>query len=349
MAPRRKGKGIAFFKARKQRAVTQGDVKRAELVGIQQGAAAAVGKAFGGGNGKKKKNGNGGTGNGGGGTLRCWDAFNPAHLALPRAVAPYTIIRTTAIWNPSDTDENSRRFCLFAPTLDVSADAGQWTNIYAFSSNKLMTDVKSISSGIKQHAFVGMNTGSWKAASVTPSAFSVQIMNPEAMATSEGMVYIGRALNKVNMSESDLTETFQSVVDNLVSYGAPRLCSAGKLALRGVQVDSIPNNMSELARFSTLREHADGVTFGLSTANVSHQEGFNPIFIYNPNQVKLQVLVCCEWRVRFDPSNPAYAACRMHAPSSDNTWYNTLRKGAEMGSAVVDIAEKAAQLGSMIR
>jgi len=211
-----------------------------------------------------------------------------------------------------------------------------------------MTDALNVSAGATQHAFAGMNTASWKAASVVPSAFSIQIMNPEAMATTTGMVYVGRCLNKVNLSEGDLTKTFQSVVDNLVSYSAPRLCSAGKLALRGVQVDSIPNNMSQLANFTTLKE-AITASFTLSASNYQHQEGFNPIFIYNPNQVALQVLVCCEWRVRFDPSNPAYAACRMHEPSTDHTWYETLRKGAEMGSAVVDIAEKAVQLGKAIR
>jgi hypothetical protein len=342
MAP---GKGMAFFKAKKDRAtVTQADVNRAELTGIKQGAAAAVGKAFGS-TGKKKKEkrhkdvdcvGD----------LRCWDAFDPLHLPLPRAVAPYTTIRTTAIWNPSD--ENNRTFALFAPSLDVSADAGQWSTSYALSSNKLMTDALSITDGVTQHVFEGMSSTSWKAASVVPSAFSVQIMNPEAMATTEGMVYIGRCLNKVNLSEGTLSKNFQSVVDNLVSYSAPRLCSAGKLALRGVQVDSIPNNMSQLANFTTLKDTTTK-TFTLDQTNVSHMEGFNPIFIYNPNQVALQVLVCCEWRVRFDPSNPAYAACRMHAPSTDHTWYETLRKGADMGAAVVDIAEKAVQLGRAIR
>jgi len=336
---------MAFFKAKKAQAVTQADVNRAELTGIKQGAAAAVGKAFGA-TGKKKKEKRQKEGGYGGDCLRCWDAFDPAHLPLPRAVAPYTTIRTTAIWNPSD--DNNRTFALFAPSIDVASDGGQWNSSYAISSNKLMTDALNVSAGATQHAFAGMNTASWKAASVVPSAFSIQIMNPEAMATTTGMVYVGRCLNKVNLSEGDLTKTFQSVVDNLVSYSAPRLCSAGKLALRGVQVDSIPNNMSQLANFTTLKE-AITASFTLSASNYQHQEGFNPIFIYNPNQVALQVLVCCEWRVRFDPSNPAYAACRMHEPSTDHTWYETLRKGAEMGSAVVDIAEKAVQLGKAIR
>jgi hypothetical protein len=343
MAP---GKGMAFFKAKKARAVTQADVNQAELTGIKQGAAAAVGKAFGSGTTGKKKKEKRQKDVDHGGDLRCWDAFDPMHLPLPRAVAPYTTIRTTAIWNPSD--DNNRTFALFAPSLNVSSDAGQWSTSYAISSNKLMTDVLSVADGVQQHVFEGMLNASWKAASVTPSAFSVQIMNPGAMATTEGMVYIGRCLNKVNLSEGDLTKTFQSVVDNLVSYSAPRLCSAGKLALRGVQVDSIPNNMSQLANFTTLRD-ATNKTFTLSDTNAAHQEGFNPIFIYNPNQVPIQVLVCCEWRVRFDPSNPAYAACRMHAPSTDHTWYETLRKGADMGAAVIDIAEKAVQLGRAVR
>jgi len=337
MAP---GKGAAFFKAKKAKAITRAELNRAELTGIQQGAASAVSKAFGNSSEKEEDD------KSGEGTLRCWDAFDPAHLALPRAVAPYTVIRTTAIWNPSDN--NNRTFALFSPTINVGSDGGQWTSGYANSTNKLLTDTLNVTDGMKSHVFEGMSNASWIAASVVPSAFSVQIMNPEAMATTEGMVYIGRCLNKVNLSEGDLTKTFQSVVDNLVSYSAPRLCSAGKLALRGVQVDSIPNNMSKLANFTTLKEETGGA-FTLSAANYRHQEGFNPIFIYNPNQVAIQVLVCCEWRVRFDPGNPAYAACRMHPPSTDHTWYETLCRGAEMGAAVVDIAEKAVQLGQAIR
>jgi len=322
------------------------------LTGIKQGAGKSVSVAFG--SGKGKGNGNGKkkgkpgkstkkASRGPGSTLACWDAFSPAHLPLPRAVAPYTIIRMTAIWDPDNDDQ--RRFCLFGPHISTSHDAGQWNSYYAMSANQAMTGVTlGSTNGATHWAFDSMTSHSWDAASVTPASFSIQVMNPEALQTSHGMLYMGRCHNKVHVAESDLSRTWYDIATDLVSYSNPRLCSAGKLALRGVQVDAVPNNMSELAKFTSLDQHKDE-DFTLSSGNSIHGEGFNPIFLYNPDAVKVQVLVCCEWRVRFDPSNPAYAACRSHRPASDGQWWETMNKATALGSGVVDIAERVAQLG----
>lgn len=320
-------------------------------VGVKQGAGSTVPVAFGpppppswkkqGQRGKKRR-GKAGKQQRNGTNMSHWDAFAPQHLSLPRAVAPYTVIRTTAIWNP--LTDNQRRFALFGPSISASNDAGQWSSYFALGANVPMTGLRSATDGVTQYAFASMLSDSWKAASVTPSAFSIQVLNPEALQTSTGMVYIGRCKNKVNMSEGDNSTSFQELADNLVSYSNPRMCSAGKLALRGVQVDAVPNNMSELAKFTTLGQGSSGNTT-LSSTNTIHQEGFNPIFLYNPNAVDLQVLVCCEWRVRFDPSNPAYAACRMHKPSTDSNWSANLEKAVAAGSGVMDIVEKVARVG----
>lgn len=322
-------------------------------VGVKQGAGATVPVAFGpppppgcgkkqGQRSRKRRNRSGKQQSRGGANLSHWDAFAPQHLALPRAVAPYTVIRTTAIWSPDTDDE--RRFALFGPSLDVSIDAGQWTAAYCVGANKPLTELQSAPAGVRWYSFESMLTGSWQAASVVPSAFSIQVLNPEALQTTSGMVYIGRCKNKVHMSVGNNNATFKTLAEDLVSYSNPRMCSAGKLGLRGVQVDGVPNNMSELAKFTSLRQYGGG-DYTLGPANGLHQDGFNPIFIYNPGAVKLQVLVCCEWRVRFDPSNPAYAACRMHKPSTDSSWSNNLEKAVAAGSGVMDIVEKVARVG----
>jgi len=274
-----------------------------------------------------------------------WDAFAEPHLALPRAVAPYTVIRTTAIWNP--TQDDRRRFALFGPVMNTSAitsDGGRWTNAYCLSANVSLSSLRNSTNGVIMDTFGSMSSSSWEAASVTPAAFSIQILNPEALQDSSGMVYIGRCKNKVNMSQGDNNSSFQDLVDNLVSYSNPRMCSAGKLALRGVQVDGVPNNMSELAKFTTIKSTPQTL-ITLDSTNAEHQEGFNPIFIYNPNAVDLQVLVCCEWRVRFDPSNPAYAACKMRKPSTDSSWAAHMESAVALGSGVVDIVEQVARVG----
>lgn len=279
------------------------------------------------------------------GADQCWNAFHPSHLPLPRAVAPYTVIRTTAIWNPSTEDQ--RRFVLFGPAIESVSDGGQWSNTFALGINAPLSELRSAGGKAQRYTFGAMREASWNAASVVPSAFSIQVLNPEALQTSSGMVYIGRCHNKVHMAEGDNSQSFQTLCDDLVSYSNPRMCSAGKLALRGVHVDAVPNNMSELAKFTSISQLQDA-DFTLGSANGIHQEGFNPIFLYNPNAVDLQVLVCCEWRVRFDPSNPAYAACRYHQPSTESKWSFNMKDAVSQGSGVIDIVEKMARLGRVL-
>jgi hypothetical protein len=323
------------------------------LTGIKQGAAGAVQKAFGcetrsnrrrkAPQQKKRGKGKGGRGMGRG-NQACLDAFAPMHMPLPRAVAPYTVIRTTAVWNADST--NGRKFNLFGPIMDTRYDAGQWSSRYAIGMSGLsgLDMALNTDNGTHMYAFDTLSDATWKAASVTPAAFSIQIMNPEQLQQTNGIVYIGRAKNKVALSEGDLTRTWRKVADSLVSYCNPRLCAAGKLALRGVQVDATPNNMSELAKFTTLAQE-DSASFKLGTDNTSHQEGFNPIFVYNPNGIDLQILVCCEWRVRFDPGNPAHAACSMKKPTTEASWAKMIEDATKLGNGVIDIAEKVANLG----
>jgi hypothetical protein len=274
--------------------------------------------------------------------MAVWNAFAEPHLPLPRAVAPYSVVRTTAIWNPQS--DNTRRFALFGPTMKEDA---RWSNTFAYSANTPLTNALNNANGFARWSFEGMESLSWAASSVTPAAFSIQILNPEALQTSNGMLYIGRCKNKVNISAGDLGNDFQSLCDNLVSYSNPRMCSAGKLALRGVQVDAVPNNMSLLADFTTLYQTSNG-SFTMSEGLDEIQCGFNPIFLYNPKAVDIQVLVCCEWRVRFDPSNPAYATSRMHRPSSDASWAEHISRAVQMGSGVVDIVENVARMGRAV-
>jgi len=330
-------------------------------VGIKQGTGAVTNAPFGGGGQHRPKGGQrsfkrgsrkgrGGGGRRRGSNLACWNAFAEPHLALPRAVAPYTIIRTTAIWNPSTSDQ--RRLALFGPVMNAAHDAtyaaGQWASTYCIGSNAPLSTLRNTLNSAYQYSFGSLSSGAWQAASVTPAAFSIQIMNKESLQNASGMVYIGRCKNKVHLAEGDNSSSYQELADDLVSYSNPRICSAGKLALRGVHVDAVPNNMSELANFTSLDQATD-TAFTLNTTASKHQEGFNPIFIYNPDAVELQVLVCCEWRVRFDPSNPAYAACRMHKPSTDASWAEHMQHAVALGNGVADIVEVVARAGNAMR
>lgn len=278
-------------------------------------------------------------------TLSCWDAFHPSHLALPRPVAPYTVIRTTQIWSQVDVDK--RRFNFFGPTTYQQSSAhyeNKWCSQYALGANSPLSGL--VSAAVRTESFGSMNVASagWTGASIVPAAFSIQILNPEALQTTSGMVYVGRLKNRLNFQDIDQSHSWQDLADSCVSYCNPRLCAAGKLALRGVQVDAIPNNMNELADFTDLATITAASTTG--SAVQTRFSGFNPIFVYNPDGINLQILVTCEWRVRFTPYNPAHAACVPHQISTDGTWANLMTKAESLGNGVVDIADKVAALGA---
>lgn len=190
-----------------------------------------------------------------------------------------------------------------------------------------------------------MLDASWQAAGLTPAAFSVQVMNPEALQTSTGMVYIGRVKNQFSLANQNLSSTVGALSQNLVSYCNPRICSAGKLALRGVQVDAVPSDMQALANFSPLATTTDGDFTAAATSDVDFA-GFNPIFVFNPQGVELNALVTVEWRVRFDVSNPAHSACTYRPPSSERTWAQTMQQAVQLGNGVIDIVQAVSRLGA---
>jgi hypothetical protein len=224
-------------------------------------------------------------------------------------------------------------------------DGLAWSNAFAVGTNSVGSAL-SHPNGTEISVFSAMSSAAWNAASIVPSAFSIQVMNPSALQTTSGMIYIGRCKNKMNLAAGDLNETWGQKASELVGYSNPRLCSASKLAMQGVQVDAIPGNMSELSNFTSCYPYSADFQTSLNSSSTIHQEGFQPIFLFNPDEVPLQVLVCCEWRVRFDPSNPAYSSHRLHKPSTDASWFDTISKSVQLGSGVVDIVSKVASLGA---
>jgi len=262
------------------------------------------------------------------------DAFHHAHLPLPRAIGPYTIVRTTQIISFNQGLE------LFGPVIDRSAS--KWSNICSIGFNDLNSTIGA-SAKIALNKFSSMAASSWGGCQVAPAAFSLQLMNPNPLQTTSGIVYIGRVRTAYKPSE-DLNTKVEDLANELVNYNNPRLCSAGKLALRGVQVDAVPFNMNELSNFTPLSEPTFS-TYGQSSPNPC---GFAPIFVYNPNAIRLQALVCCEWRVRFDPSNPAQATHIHHPPAPESAWAAAQRYAESIGNGVVDIADKVAASGQAV-
>jgi len=122
-------------------------------------------------------------------TLACWDAKLPHHLPLPRAVGPYTVVRTTKRFQA-----NWGNIILGTFMKPTGSSGSEWTNICAVAPSLANGDANWISAHQNTNAyrtpldFLARNTSM---ATCVPSAFTVQILNPEALQTTTGIVYAG--------------------------------------------------------------------------------------------------------------------------------------------------------------
>lgn len=265
----------------------------------------------------------------------CWNAGDPHHLPLPRAVGPYTVIRVTKRFL------SAANCVLLGPHYNTNNN--EWTGVCAFESVNAAGNV-GFTNNATQYSFP--LTSSWGSASVvTPSAFSVQIMNPGALQTTNGIIYIGRCSVDMDMTQK-LGITWADLFNTFVAYQAPRLTSAGKLALRGVRVDAIPLNMSKVADFTRLVETGNATT----TWNGENQvTAWTPIFVFNDDAAPLEYLVTMEMRVRFDLANVASATHTLHPPASDGAWQKAIKDAMQVAHGVLDIADEVASVGARFR
>ncbi len=268
------------------------------------------------------------------------NAMHPCHLPLPRAVGGYSVIRTTDIINAGD---EAFLFGLFkVPGNEFTETC--WSNTIAVRNeaggvgNPIGAPTNAFFYGSAALASTALN-----GAKLVPAAMTVQIMNGESLQTADGIAYIGRSKTVLDLMGDP--RSWQTVMQELVSYSAPRLCSGGKLALRGVEVDAIPNNMSVLSDFVPRRIAANGLQTWTEATYAMDFEGFGPIFVYNPDKISLKYLVTIEWRMRFDPLNPAYAGHVMHTPAAESTWSKVISDAEALGNGVRDIADVVADVG----
>ena len=267
----------------------------------------------------------------------CWDAKHPHHLALPRAVGPYTVMRATKRVQLSTIANIIGTY----KTGNARGDAGNWSRMCLLSDTNSSNPINAVSNA---QINVLPLTDIGRAATMCPSALSVQIMCPTALQTASGIVYAG--VMNTQSKIAGRPYTWSEYMDKFVQFQSPRLLAAAKLALRGVQIDSYPLNMSEVSSFSQLTQTGAGVvTLDAETYN---PEGWAPIVIYNPSGVTLELLITVEYRVRFDLDNPASASHTHHPIASDSVWDKLTRQAASLGNGVKDIADVVANTGMAV-
>jgi hypothetical protein len=273
---------------------------------------------------------------------RVLDYFNatlPAHLPLPRAVGPYTIVRTTQVVSSSAYVN----FFSFIASEDMGTGHIGTRWLAACGVGSALAGSINAAGTTRLHPMVGLDS-LYLAAMISPAAITVQVMNPNALQTTSGITYLGRSTAQYELANS--SRTWDMLGNEFVQFMAPRLCSAGKLALRGVTLDSYPLDMSEVSDFRGIRPFGEVGDLPQWVDEKIRPAGFAPIVCYNPNAVPLQFLVTMEWRVRFDPSNPAAGSHSYHGTAPDSTWDSITRRAASMGHGALDIAEKVAEVGT---
>jgi hypothetical protein len=320
--------------AKRKKAPVERTRSRADKV-LAQGTGKTVAKAF---------------GNSRGAGVDAWDAFHPCHLPLPRAVGPYTVVRTSALMS-----SNSKVNLIGTFRRNTrNGIAGSWSTVgclrSVFSGNPINGFENSF---IQSVPFPGANVAG-SGLSAVPSAISVQVMNSNPLQSTEGIV--AGSVSHTQLDLNGRTETWNDFTSEYISYMRPRLMSAGKLALRGVQMDSYPLNMNACSEFLPVTPSADGVFTwnpddGPLTLSGLSPAGWAPLVIINngtPGALLLTFLVTVEWRVRFDIGNPAVSSHTNHGVSTDTQWGHMVNTMVGRGHGVLDIVEKVANTGAAV-
>lgn len=266
--------------------------------------------------------------------LSCWDAFHPSHAPLPRSVGAYTVVRTTGLITSTDP------VMIFGTTY---RDSNTWSNIAAYGAVNASAAVNAAGNvNVYTVPFPGGSAITGSGLTVVPAAISVQIMNPEALIATTGTV--ASAVCHTQLDVGGRTETWNDFASEFMSFMKPRLMSAGKLALRGVQMNSYPLNMNILSAFEPMVLSGPSTTTWTSS-NSFGPKGFAPMVVVNPQSVSLNYLVSVEWRVRFDIGNPAVSSHQHHGITPDSVWDGMVRAATAMGNGVRDIADIVSAAG----
>ena len=272
--------------------------------------------------------------------MQCWDAKHYSHLPLPRSVGPYTVIRATKRVQVSSI---ANIIGTFQRRYGDSPQKGFW------STNVLVSSVAAnnpINATLPANAsfYTLPLEGLGEAATLVPSALSVQIMCPTALNDASGILYAG--VMNTQAAIGGRGDTWNEYMEKFVQFQSPRLLAASKLALRGVQINSYPLNMTEVSKFTPLfrAEEADAVYDG----DQEEPTGWAPIVIYNPQQANIELLITVEYRLRFDLDHPASASHSHHPISSDYTWDKMTKSAVALGNGVLDIADVVANTGMAV-
>lgn len=310
------------------------------LMGIKQGAAGLPRQPFGSRKKKQQRNPTHVQLN------RYLNATLSDHLPLPRPTGPYTVVRLTNYY-PLDNE-----VVMFGPEVMEGVTGMSWTSIIGRASVNAANPIKASNNCLALNMTPLQSLDSL--AQLVPSAITVQLMNPEAVQTTSGMVWGGISRTQLPIGTSSLPWTF--IGQNYISLMTPRVMSAAKLAFKGVIGSGYPLNMSELSNFRPLKKAGSTLpkiptTWDIGSGTIPETDGnpigFTPLVFVNPDRVNLIYQVTVEYRVRFSLSNPAAAGHTQYKAGSTALWDAAICAAGAVGHGMMDIAELVAANGAI--
>jgi len=189
--------------------------------------------------------------------------------------------------------------------------------------------------------------GLQEACEVVPAALTVQVMNPASVQTANGVFAMARVNQQLSMGSPSSTLTWKDLAGRFLSFYSPRLLTGGKLSLRGVKCNSYPLDMTEYANFMPIRQDLE-TPFQWNP--LIAPGALAPIVFIQNNETPqtLEFLITIEWRVRFDPGNPATASHTYHPTLSDKAWDDVIKAASSAGHGVEELAEVVADGGALV-
>lgn len=295
---------------------------------LASGVGNTVGRAFGSTRGKGGRK----------GMSQAWNAFHPCHLPLPRAVGPYTVIRTSFLHT------SSAKYLQFGAFM--RSDLESWSNVVGVEDVIIGSPVNATNNA-RLIAVPAPFAASVAGSSFTcvPSAVSVQVMSPGPLNTVHGQVAM--AVCPTQLDVNGRTATWDALSADVTSFMRPRMCAVSKLALRGVQMNSYPLNQNAVSDFLPCTPSVHGSEFTLDGSALK-PIGWTPMVVINENNAELNYMVCVEWRVRFDIGNAAVASHTHHGVTPDAVWNEHIENAVAMGNGVRDIVEMVASVGNAL-
>jgi hypothetical protein len=276
------------------------------------------------------------------------DARQPGNPPLPRAVGPYTTVPVTKHFY------SSAKELLVGPLyISEASEPEDWGNAIALAS---VDSAVAVGGANNTSVFTSdaIGTTGWNDAMIVPASVTVVVSNSAALLNTAGDVFVGRTTQQINWGAGTLP--WADKMAGVTAYSAMHPVSAADLNQHPKQVDLLPLDMNAYSAFRPIRNYFTGGTNTTWGANMRFA-AFSPAFIHNPTQVTLTVSVTIQYRVRFDPSNPAYGGGTLHLAAPPGYWDRLLAYAQQAGTMAHDVvtsetgrsvAQQAVRLGARL-